>query len=163
MPYPTIEAYPYIKLELGSQSVTFDQFSDYSRDLLQGAKIDYSFSGNAIIKRVPHQAKHLWNVTAIASWEQRNAFLSVIQSGDRNISIPPFTNYKITLDDVHLSIIEPTVSRPKADIYQFVGNGYIEYFAKFSVGIDTSTVKETPLGQWVEINFIMNELEKLII
>lgn len=161
MPYPTIENYPYLKLELGSLSVTFDQFSDVSRNLVQGAKIDYAFSGNAILKRVPHQSKYLWSVTAIASWEQRNLFWALVQAADKNISTPPFTNYKITLSDVALSVIEDTITRPKADIFQEAKSAYFEYFAKFLVGIDVSTIKESPLGQWQQLSFIMNELENL--
>ncbi|TAG98734.1 MAG: hypothetical protein EAZ18_00215 [Oscillatoriales cyanobacterium] len=162
MPYPTIENYPYLKLEIDSKSVTLSQFTNYSRKGLHGAKIDYAFSGNAIVKRTPHEPKHLWAVTALASWEERNQFLLLAKLADTKIFTPPFDTYKITLSDVFLSLIEPTVSRPKAHDYQSVGMiGDIEYFAKFLVGIDLSSIEERPLGDWVELSFTMNELEKL--
>lgn len=164
MPYPTIEDYPYLKLEIDSKSVTLGQFTSYSRKVVHGAKIDYAFSGNAVIKRTPHEPKHLWSVTALANWEERKQFLLLAKLADTKIFAPPFNAYKITLSDVFLSLIEPTISRPKANDYQLIGAiGDIEYFAKFLVGIDLSSIEEQPLGDWVQLSFTMNELEKLTI
>jgi hypothetical protein len=162
MPYPTIEEYPYLQLDIDSKSVKLNQFTSYSRKVLHGAKIDYAFSGNAIVKRTPHEPKHLWTVTALVDWATRNQFLSVTKLADTKIFAPPFNTYKITLSDVFLSIIEPSISRPKADPFETVGMiGDIEYFAKFLVAIDLSSIEEQPNGDWVELSFIMNELEKL--
>lgn len=163
MPYPTIETYPYLKLELGSLSVTLRNLPSYSRKLLQGAKIDYSFSGNAFIKRTPHESKHLWNVTVFASWEQRNQFWSIVKLADSKITVPPFDGYKITLSDVFLSIVESVAARPIVDTFTNPQTGYVEYFAKFLVGIDLSTIDEKAMGELVELSFIMNELEKLTV
>lgn len=164
MPYPTIENYPYLKLTYGSSSVTFDQLSAYDRKVLQGAKVDYSFSGNATIRRTPHEPKHLWTVTAIASWSQRSRFDSLVKQADRQLFTPPFNAYKITLDDVQFSFIEPEITRPKAVDFQETGeDGEIEYFAKFLVSIDLETVSYSSLGDWVQIAFTMNELEKLTV
>lgn len=162
MPYPTIEDYPYLQLDIDGKSVKLNQFTSYFRKVLHGAKIDYAFSGNAIVKRTPHEPKHLWTVTALVDWETRNQFLLVTKLADTKIFAPPFDAYKITLSDVFLSIIEPSISRPKADPFETVGMiGDIEYFAKFLVEIDLSSIEEQPLGDWVQLSFIMNELEKL--
>lgn len=163
MPYPTIENYPYLKLEIGSLSVTLNQFTSYSRKLLHGAKIDYAFSGNAFLKRTPHESKYIWNLTALVDWDTRKEFWMVANTADRKVFTPPFTNYKLTLSDVFLSITEPVITRPKADLFQVTGTRLreIEYFAKFLVGIDISTIEEQPLGDWVQLSFIINELEKL--
>ncbi len=162
MPYPTIEDYPYLQLEIDGKSVKLNQFTSYSRKVLHGAKIDYAFSGNAIVKRTPHEPKHLWTVTALVDWATRNQFLLITKLADTKIFAPPFDAYKLTLSDVFLSIIEPTISRPKADVFQSAGIiGDIEYFAKFLVGIDLSSIEEQPNGDWVELSFIINELEKL--
>ncbi|MEG5173280.1 hypothetical protein [Microcoleus sp. B3-D7] len=161
MPYPTIEDYPYLQLDIDGKSVKLNQFTSYSRKVLHGAKIDYAFSGNAIVKRTPHEPKHLWTVTALVDWATRNQFLLVAKLADTEIFAPPFNGYKLTLSDVFLSIIEPSISRPKADVFQSVGMiGDIEYFAKFLVAIDLSSIEEQPLGDWVQLSFIMNELEK---
>lgn len=162
MSYPTIEDYPYLKLEIDNKSVILNQFTSYTRKRLHGAKVDYAFSGNANIKRTPHEPKHLWTVTTLASWEQRNQFLLITELADTNIFVPPFNNYKITLSDVFLSLVEPSISRPKADVFESTGTiGDTEYFAKFLVKIDLSSIEEQPSGVWVELSFIMNELEKL--
>ena len=161
MPYPTIETYPYLKLELGSLSVTLKNLPSYSRKLLQGAKIDYSFSGNAFIKRTPHESKYLWNVTVLASWDARNQFLSIVKLADSKIFVPPFDGYKITLSDVFLSMVESVATRPVADTFTNTQTGYIEYFAKFLVGIDLSSIDQKAMGELVELSFVMNELEKL--
>jgi hypothetical protein len=81
----------------------------------------------------------MWNMTVLASWEERNQFWSVVRPADSKIFAPPFDGYKITLSDVFLSLAESTPTRPLAD--PFINNqpGYIEYFAKFLVGIDLST------------------------
>lgn len=161
MGYPTVDNYPYLKLELDSLSVTLRNLPSYSRKLLHGAKIDYAFSGNAFIKRTPHESKHLWNVTTFASWEERNQFLSIVKLADSKIFVPPFTDYKITLSDVFLSVVEPTATRPLADPFSETKTEYVEYFAKFLVGIDLSTIDEKAVGELVELSFVMNELEKL--
>lgn len=162
MPYPTIEGYPYLQLDIDGKSVKLNQFTDYSRKVLHGAKIDYAFSGNAIVKRTPHEPKHLWTVTALVDWATRNQFLLVTKLADTKIFAPPFDSYKLTLSDVFLSIIESSISRPKADPFQTIGMiGDIEYFAKFLVAIDLSSIEEQPLGDWVQLSFTMNELEKL--
>lgn len=162
MPYPTIENYPYLKLTFDSKEVILDQFVSYERKVLQGAKVDYSFSGNASIRRAPHEPKHLWTVTALASWTQRKQFLALAKLADYQLFAPPFNAYKITLDDVFLSFTEPSRTRPKADPFQEVGEqGEIEYFAQFLVTIDQESITETPLGDWVQLAFTMNELEKL--
>jgi hypothetical protein len=162
MPYPTIEDYPYLQLDIDGKSVKLNQFTSYSRKVLHGAKIDYAFSGNAIVKRTPHEPKHLWTVTALVDWATRNQFSLITKLADTKIFAPPFNSYKLTLSDIFLSIIEPTISRPKADVFQSVGMiGDIEYFAKFLVAIDLSSIEEQPLGDWVQLSFIMNELEKL--
>jgi hypothetical protein len=164
MPYPTIEDYPYLQLDIDGKSVKLNQFTSYSRKVIHGAKIDYSFSGNAIAKRTPHEPKHLWTVTALVDWETRNQFLFVAKLADTKIFVPPFNAYKLTLSDVFLSIIESSISRPKADLFQTIGMiGDIEYFAKFLVAIDLNSIEEQPLGDWVQLSFIMNELEKLTI
>lgn len=164
MPYPTIEDYPYLQLDIDGKSVKLNQFTSYSRKVVHGAKIDYAFSGNAIVKRTPHEPKHLWTVTALVDWATRNQFLLIAKLADTKIFAPPFNAYKLTLSDVFLSIIEMTISRPKADPFQSVGMiGDIEYFAKFLVAIDLSSIEEQPLGDWVQLSFTMNELEKLAI
>jgi hypothetical protein len=164
MPYPAIEDYPYLKLEIDNKSVVLNQFTNYSRKVLHGAKIDYAFSGNAVVKRTPHESKHLWTVTALADWEQRKQFLLLAKLADAKIFTPPFSTYKLTLSDVFLSVVELNISRPKADNYQSVSTiGDIEYFAKFLVSIDLSLIEEQPLGDWVQLSFTMNELEKLTI
>jgi hypothetical protein len=162
MPYPTIEDYPYLKLEIDGKSVILNQFTSYSRKRLHGANVDYAFSGNANIKRTPHEPKHLWTVTALIDWTTRNQFLLLTELADIKIFTPPFNAYKITLSDVFLSLVEPSISRPKAEPFQSVGMiGDIEYFAKFLVAIPLSSIEEQPNGDWVELSFIMNELEKL--
>jgi hypothetical protein len=162
MPYPTIEEYPYLQLEIDGKSVKLNQFTSYSRKKIHGAKIDYSFSGNAIIKRTPHKSKYLWTVTALVDWATRNQFELVTELADAKIFVPPFDAYKLTLSDVFLSIVEPSISRPKADLFETVGTiGDVEYFAKFLVAIDLSSIEEQPLGNWVQLSFVMNELEKL--
>ena len=164
MPYPTIEDYPYLQLDIDGKSVKLNQFTSYSRKVVHGAKIDYAFSGNAIVKRSPHEPKHLWTVTALVDWATRNQFLLIAKLADTKIFAPPFNAYKLTLSDIFLSTIESTISRPKADPFQSVGMiGDIEYFAKFLVAIDLSSIEEQPLGDWVQLSFIMNELEKLTI
>jgi hypothetical protein len=165
MPYPSIEDYPYLKFEFGSLSVTLDKLRSYNREPLHGAKIDYAFSGNEIIKRVPHEPKFLWNLTALVDWTTRKEFLLIANLADRKIYQPPFSGYKLILSDVFLSIPELTITRPKADPFQEIGArlGEIEYFAKFYVGIDVSTIKEQPEGIVTELSFTMNELEKLTI
>lgn len=162
MPYPTIEEYPYVQLDIDSKSVKLNQFTSYSRKVLHGAKIDYAFSGNAIVKRTPHEPKHLWTVTALVDWGTRNQFLLITKLADTKIFAPPFNAYKLTLSDVFLSIVEPSISRPKANVFQSIGEiGDVEYFAKFLVSIDLSSIEEQPLGDWVQLSFTMNELEKL--
>ncbi len=164
MSYSTIEDYPYLQLDIDGKSVKLNQFTSYSRKVLHGAKIDYAFSGNAIVKRTPHEPKHLWTVTALVDWTTRNQFLLVTKLADTKIFAPPFNAYKLTLSDVFLSVIEPSISRTKADSFQTVGMiGDIEYFAKFLVAIDLSSIEEQPLGDWVQLSFIINELEKLTI
>ena len=164
MPYPTIEDYPYLQLDIDGKSIKLSQFTSYSRKVVHGAKIDYAFSGNAIVKRSPHEPKHLWTVTALVDWATRNQFLLIAKLADTKIFAPPFNAYKLTLSDIFLSTIESTISRPKADPFQSVGMiGDIEYFAKFLVAIDLSSIEEQPLGDWVQLSFIMNELEKLTI
>ncbi|MEG3875782.1 hypothetical protein QT972_00160 [Microcoleus sp. herbarium7] len=164
MPYPTIEEYPYLQLDIDGKSVKLNQFTSYSRKVLHGAKIDYAFSGNAIVKRTPHEPKHLWTVTALVDWATRNQFSLVTKLADTKIFAPPFNAYKLTLSDVFLSIIEPSISRPKAHPFETVGMiGDIEYFAKFLVAIDLSSIEEQPLGDWVQLSFMANELEKLTI
>jgi len=161
MPYSTIEDYPYLKLELDTLSVTLRNLPVYSRKLLHGAKIDYAFSGNAITKRTPHEPKNLWDITVLATWEERCQFLSIANRADAKIFTPPFNGYKITLSDVFLSIVESPITRQKADSFENVQPGYIEYFAKFLVGIDLSTIEEKAEGEHMELSFIMSELEKL--
>lgn len=161
MAYSTIEDYPYLKLEIDTLSVTLRNLPSYSRKLLHGAKIDYAFSGNTFIKRTPHESKNMWNVTVLASWEERNQFLSIVKLADSKIFVPPFTGYKITLSDVFLSMVEPAVTRPLADPFTNTQTGYVEYFAKFLVGIDLSTIDEKAVGELMELSFVMNELEKL--
>lgn len=164
MPYPTIEDYPYLQLDIDGKSVKLNQFTSYNRKRLHGAKIDYAYSGNAIPKRTPHAPKHLWTVTALVNWETRNKFQLIAELADTEIYTPPFDSYKIILSDVFLSIVESSISRPKADLFQSEGTlGDIEYFAKFLVTIDLSSIEEQPLGDWVELSFIMNELEKLTV
>jgi len=163
MPYPTIEEYPYLQLDIDGKSVKLNQFTSYSRKVLHGAKVDYAFSGNAFIKRTPHEPKHLWTVTALVDWTTRNQFLFVAKLADTKIFTPPFDAYKLTLSDVFLSIVEPSISRLKADVFQVTGEiGDIEYFAKFLVAIDLSSIEEQSLGNWVQLSFTMNELEKLV-
>jgi hypothetical protein len=41
--------------------------------------------------------------------------------------------------------------------------GDVEYLVRFLVAIDLSSIEEQPLGDWVQLSFIMNELEKLTI
>ncbi len=162
MAYPTIEDYPFLKLELDGKAVTLTRFISYSRETLHGATIDYAFSGNDLIKRSPHEAKFLWMITVLATWEERKKFLYLTQLADTNIFKPPFNAYGLTLSDVHLSIVESEISRPQADFFQETGEiGDIEYFAKFSVAIGLNTIKEKPAGDYVELTFIMNELRKL--
>lgn len=162
MGYPTIEDYPYLKLEIDGKSVTLTRFIDYSREPLHGATIDYAFSGKELIKRTPHEPKFMWTVTAAASWEERKKFLYVTQLADRKIFQPPYDAYQLILSDVYLSIVEPTITRPKADSFEEVGElGDIEYFAKFAVAISLSSIREKPLGDYVEISFTINELQKL--
>jgi hypothetical protein len=162
MPYPTIEDYPYLQLDIDGKSVKLNQFTSYSRKVLHGAKVEYAFSGNAIVKRTPHEPKHLWTVTALVDWATRNQFLFVTKLADTKIFVPPFDTYKLTLSDVFLSIVEPSISRLKADPFETIGLiGDIEYFAKFLVAIDLSSIDEQPNGDWVELSFIINELEKL--
>jgi hypothetical protein len=163
MPYPTIEDYPYLRLEIDTLMVTLRNLPSYSRKLLHGAKIDYAFSGNAFIKRTPHEAKHLWNVTVLASWEERNQFWSVVRRADSKIFVPPFDGYKIILSDVFLSLTEPVTTRLLADPFINSQSGYVEYFAKFLVGIDLSTIEEKAIGELMELSFVMSELEKLAV
>lgn len=164
MSYPTIEDYPYLKLEIDNKSVILNQFTSYTRKRLHGAKIDYAFSGNAIVKRTPHKSKHLWTVTALVDWATRNQFKLITELADNEIYDPPFDAYKLILSDVFESIIESSISRPKADPFESVGMiGDIEYFAKFLVAIDLSSIEAQPLGDWVQLSFIINELEKLTV
>jgi len=162
MGYSTIEDYPYLKLEIDGKAVTLTKFVEYSREPLHGAIIDYAFSGNELIKRTPHESKFMWNVTAAANWEERKKFLYVTQLADRKLFQPPYNAYQLTLSDVYLSIVESAITRPKADSFEEVGElGDVEYFAKFAVAISLSSIREKPLGDYVEISFMINELQKL--
>lgn len=164
MSYLTIEDYPYIKFEIDGKAVTLTRFADYSREPLQGAIIDYAFSGNSFVKRTPYQAKFMWNITVYATQEERNKFWYIVQMADSKIYTPPFTEFQLTLSDVYSSIVEGAISRQKADPFQQTGEiGDIEYFAKFLVGISLNSVKEKPAGDYVELSFIATELEKLSI
>lgn len=162
MAYPTIEDYPFIKLEIDGKAVTLTRFTNYSREPLHGARIDYAFSGNTNIKRTPHEAKFMWLITLMATWEERKKFWYIVQLADSEIYKPPFSEYKLTLSDVCLSVVDSAITREQADPFQEVGEiGDIEYFAKFWVGIGLNSIKEKPAGEYVELTFIVNELEKL--
>ena len=164
MPYPTIEDYPYLQLDIDGKSVKLSQFTSYTRKRLHGAKIDYAFSGTDIVKRSPHEPKHLWTVTVLIDSETRNKFELITGLADKKIFTPPFDSYRLILSDVFLSKVESTISRPKADPFEAVGTiGDIEYFAKFWVTIDLSSIEEKPNGQWFELSFIINESKKLTV
>lgn len=132
----------------------------YIRRWVQGAELDYSYSGSAKILGQCFTPYLQWEIKCHLSRQGRSLFWAIAEYSDVKRRTPPRTEYEITCDDIVRSIIEDTRTRPKAattEDYEVIFGQRIEYFVRSNVIIPLKEIEEENLGNGYQISFKMGE------
>lgn len=132
----------------------------YTRRYVQGAELEYSYGGSAVIRGQCFTPYLEWEIECHLSWQGRSLFWAIVEHSDTKRRTPPRTEYEISCDDIMRSIIELEQTRAKASTtepYEVNFGQRIEYYPKCNVIIPLPDIKEVNLGNGYKLNFKMQE------